>query len=79
MLFTESTNDTRANLAQKALDAFTEAQGGRYLDEPMEDRISDLICDLLHLAKREGDEDADELLGRARMHFDAEQDPHADE
>ena len=42
------------------------------------DAVGDLICDLLHFAKQyqqdAGDftESADDLLDRARMHFDAE-------
>jgi hypothetical protein len=47
----EVSNDTRADWAQLALDEFIDecgTSGEAYYD------ISDLICDLLHLAKRSG-------------------------
>lgn len=44
------TNDDRANRAQTALDAYCSATG----DVPDESHFRDLLCDLMHLAARDG-------------------------
>jgi hypothetical protein len=63
----DPTNADRAEFATQAI----EAVPGKYgvVDE---DAITDLISDLLHLAKKLGYAEAGVLLDRARMNFDAE-------
>jgi hypothetical protein len=61
------TNDDRVHAAQYALDAF---QAKCRTDDC--DAITDLIADLLHLARQRG-EDPDAILRRAEMHFVAEE------
>jgi hypothetical protein len=46
----EATNETRAERAQAALDAYIEFTG----DAPDESHFRDLLCDLMHLADRDG-------------------------
>jgi hypothetical protein len=46
---TEPTNQTRAEFARTAVDAFMKETGSE-----LSDAIADLICDLCHLAKQEG-------------------------
>lgn len=69
---TDPTNETRAAWAQAALDAFiavtrTEAADDAEYDEA----IGDLMCDLLHLAAKRG-QDPVLLLTRAQNNYDAE-------
>lgn len=49
-------NDARADRAQAALDAYIEHTG----DEPDEAHFRDLLCDLRHLAARDGAGDGDD-------------------
>jgi hypothetical protein len=66
-------NDKRANLAQKAYDAFREVTGTEYDNEDVTTILTDLIADLLHLGNRDAEDfDAKTLLDRAGMHFEAE-------
>jgi hypothetical protein len=62
----ENMNDARANWALAALRVFHNETG---VDEG--DALSDLLCDLMHLADRKG-WDFDHELERARMHYEAE-------
>lgn len=54
------TNSERADKADKALQAYTEVEGGPYAREPIYDRIRDLITDLCHLMERDCPEEGDE-------------------
>jgi hypothetical protein len=78
------TNDARADRAQAAISAYREFTG----DVPDEGHFRDLLCDLMHLAKRDGagdhytwngsrygkdrDLSFDEALRMARASFEAE-------
>lgn len=71
-------NDSRANAAAKALDAYTTTNTPAYSEESIEDRVGDLICDLLHLVRRDSSEEPSidepiELLDRARSNFEEEE------
>lgn len=71
------TNRERALHAERALDRFTrDVYGGRDVAElPVEDRqtaLSDLLCDLMHYAAREGFEFRAKLLLLAEHHFSYE-------
>ena len=71
-----TSNDTRAERAQAALQSYVEAKGEVFENSSSE--IADLIADLLHLAARlsEGEANPEDTVERclrlARMHFDAE-------
>ncbi len=71
-----TSNDTRAERAQVALQAYAEAKGEVFENSSSE--IADLIADLLHLAARllEGENTLEDTVERclrlAQMHFDAE-------
>lgn len=60
------TNDDRADWAEMALKTFRAHTGAED-----EEAIADLVCDLLHLAARRG-QDVDTVLFRAKYNFDAE-------
>lgn len=62
----EGMNDFRAEWADYALTAFVSQTGADYADG-----VTDLLCDLMHLADREGTDFAADLE-RARMHYEAE-------
>jgi hypothetical protein len=63
-------NATRADLAQVGLSAYLDAKGE---DDNLRDDITDLITDLIHLARREGVKKAQELiLGAVIIHLEAE-------
>lgn len=76
-------NAERADAAAAALEAYTATNSGRYHEEPLEDRVGDLLCDLLHLVRRDGDEAQEpappgreyptHLLDRARCNFEEEE------
>lgn len=63
----EPTNDDRADWAQAAVDAF---QCVCRTDDDY--AIKDLVCNLLHLARRNG-EDPQGIINGALMHFEAEE------
>lgn len=68
----EGMNDRRAEWAGHALAAFMSQTG-----TDSNSAVTDLLCDLMHLADREGtDFTAD--LQRARLHYDAETSPGDD-
>jgi hypothetical protein len=69
----ESTNKTRAQRAEIALQNYVEGKGETY--ERSSSEIADLMADLLHLTGSldEGDDAVESTLRLARMHFDAEQ------
>lgn len=60
------TNEDRADWAEKALKGFQADTGAED-----EEAIADLVCDLLHLAARRG-QDVETILFRARYNYDAE-------
>lgn len=62
-------NDSRAAWAGYALAAFVSQTG-----TDAGDAVTDLLCDLMHLADREGTDFAADLV-RARMHYAAETQP----
>ncbi|MGL4465723.1 MAG: hypothetical protein ACRC1K_26530 [Planctomycetia bacterium] len=65
----EGMNDSRAEWAGYALAAFVSQTG----TDP-DSAVADLLCDLMHLADREGTVFAADLE-RARMHYEAETQP----
>lgn len=67
-----TSNDTRADRAQIALQSYVEAKGEVFENSSSE--IADLVADLLHLAARtdQGEEAVESTLRLAQMHFDAE-------
>jgi len=69
---TDISNETRAERARNALEAYIEAKGEAFENSSSE--IVDLIADLLHLAERtdEGDDPIDSTLRLAKMHYEAE-------
>jgi hypothetical protein len=69
-----SSNSTRAERAQTALQFYVETKGEVFENSSSE--IVDLIADLLHLVARtdQGDDPVDSALYLARLHFDAEHD-----
>lgn len=71
------TNDWRSWAAGQALEAYTNIkdQGTAYPDEPTEDRLADMLCDLMHFADRNLEDDGQtfkQLLERARMNYEEE-------
>ena len=76
--FGQRDNADRADAAAAALEAYTATNTAQYADETTETRIGDLICDLLHLARRAETEphdlpDPTNLLDRARSNFEEEE------
>lgn len=67
----ENMNSDRASWASAALREFQRVTG---TDD--EDRLGDLLCDLMHWCDR-NDLDFDAALSRARMHYEAETTPEA--
>ena len=67
-----TSNDTRAERARHALQAYVLAKGDVFENNSSE--IADLMADLLHLTVRtdQGDEAVESTLRLARMHFEAE-------
>lgn len=70
------TNRRRADAAERALSEFTfETYGRRYAYQlPKEDResaLADLLCDLMHFARRE-EFDFDDNLALAKDHYEVE-------
>jgi hypothetical protein len=72
-----TSNETRAQRAADALEAYVAAKGEVF--EACTDEITDLIADLLHLAARYAAEDSgnveayvEKALRCARLHFDVE-------
>lgn len=61
------TNNDRAYWALKAVQEFMRQTG-----TDREDAVVDLICDLLHLARSDGD-DPRAVIDTALMHFEAEE------
>jgi hypothetical protein len=88
--FSEPDNDTRANLAEMALDVFcSKTFGGRdfqtlvgegdhsnYSDAAC--ALGDLICDLMHLARRQGF-DPHSCVNAAIRNFEAEEEEAVEE
>jgi hypothetical protein len=77
MTGTEPTNSRRAEWAKAALALFTaETFGGDHPDamplSDLEDAITDLICDLLHLVEILPPLDASAIHARALAHFEDE-------
>lgn len=82
-------NNARADAALAALKAYIATNTPQYADEPIEDQVSDLLCDLLHLVRRDGTEaefidgepqsDPTDLLDRARANFEEEESEETDE
>jgi hypothetical protein len=68
MMYCDLSNEDRVNWARSAVKAFLAASR----DPDPDFAIQDLICDLLHLAHREGHKNPVKLLDIARMHFEAE-------
>jgi hypothetical protein len=66
-MFSNPTNSDRADWADTAVRAF---MGACRTDR--EYAIQDLMCNMLHLARREG-LDPQQVLSSAEMHFDAEE------
>jgi hypothetical protein len=64
MFGTEVTNETRADWAQTVIDTFTDMVGENGLQTDM----GDLLCDLRHLADREGIDWAT-VLAHADFHY----------
>ena len=63
-------NCDRAAFAQVAVDTFAQRTGlGR---EDIEMKLSDLLCDMMHLADFEGLDWIDDVFGRANMHYEEE-------
>lgn len=62
----EGLNDSRAEWAVYALEAFISQTGA-----DRESAMTDLLCDLMHLSDRDGSNFADDLE-RARMHYACE-------
>lgn len=81
---TERNNNARADAALAALQAYTATNTEAYSLESIETRVGDLICDLLHLVRRDGTEgeliDGETqsapqyLLDRASANFEEEED-----
>lgn len=69
----EGMNDSRAEWAGYALAAFITQTG-----TDAGDAVTDLLCDLMHLADRTGTDFATDL-DRARRHYDAETRPDDDD
>lgn len=70
-------NKERAQRAEDAVCAYTEAKGEKF--EGNTDEVHDLIADLMHLLARYADEDGNDAVDYidkaqrlARLHFDAE-------
>jgi hypothetical protein len=67
----------RVSHAVCAMDAYCEAVGGAESDEPMQDKIKDLMADTLHLYHEDGSKLTEsEWIGMAVMayrNFEAEQ------
>jgi hypothetical protein len=78
-----SSNETRAERAAQALQAYVEAKGEVF--ERSGDEVCDLVADLLHLTHRlhsqnSQERNAEQMLAMAQMHFDAEiSDPEEEE
>ncbi len=65
-------NKERAGYAQEAVDSYTQIKDlGRYAEEDLETRLSDLLCDLQHIAAQ-NKIDFDAVKMRAGYNFDAE-------
>lgn len=76
MLFIPPTNDDRATRALKALCTYSAEDAPAYSAESIETRVADLICDLLHLVRRDKGSDTRQpfdVLQRALMNFQAEE------
>jgi hypothetical protein len=71
-----TSNETRAERAEIALQSYVEAKGEVFENSSSE--VADLIADLLHLVARDGYDQGDEPVERAlrlaMMHFEAEHD-----
>lgn len=84
-MFWQRDNNDRANAAKAALNAYIATNTPQYDQESLEDKVGDLICDLMHLVHRDGEEgeriegDPDfgfqptDLLDRARSNFEEEE------
>lgn len=64
------TNEDRAGWAAEACDTFAELTG-QAMESELPDIVCDLLANLLHLAHQHGLSQED-LLRRAKMHYDAE-------
>lgn len=75
-------NDSRADLAQETLRYFCKEAPGRSHnrvdDDITESDISDLICNLMHLCKRDGIE-WDWVMHSAESNFEAESEEESNE
>jgi hypothetical protein len=67
----EPSNEARADWARVALGTFRTVTGADDEDD-IESSLTDLITDLLHLARDEEGLDADDILERAHLHFSHE-------
>lgn len=68
---TEPSNDDRADWAQQALNKFAEVTRMDTAGEDTETILGDLLCNLMHLAKREEIDIEAKWLG-ASVNFEAE-------
>lgn len=64
------TNEDRAEWAAEACDTFAELTG-QNMESELPDIVCDLLANLMHLAELHG-MCAEDLLDRAKMHYDAE-------
>lgn len=67
------TNETRAEWAAFALDAYGITKEGKADYDAPEDMAADLICDLLHLIQQHGVYDPRDKLKTALINFEGEQ------
>jgi hypothetical protein len=66
----EGLNEDRADWADQALEAFGQASGGDYLEDPRSNLV-DLLCDLRHWADR-NDIDFSAALRMSEVHYHEE-------
>lgn len=70
-MWTDPTNDDRADWAQAALNEFARVTRMDTAGEDTDTTMGDLLCDLMHLAQREG-LDFTALVARAQCNYDEE-------
>ncbi|WP_216726107.1 hypothetical protein [Hymenobacter siberiensis] len=70
-------NEQREDNAAEAINAYVLAKRGSvaYTEEPLQDKVSDLLADLLHFASANRQPlDLEKAMRVAQMNFQAEQD-----